>query len=93
MTTEKLVKKVITWVSVIMAIGLLIFACRSCVKAYDSKPFIAHITIREEKSLGGMGTTNDIADIEIDPGYRVRDYIVDYENNKIVINLREAEGD
>ena len=87
MSTEKLVKKVITWVSVIMAIGLLIFACRSCVKAYDSKPFVGHIMIREEKSLGGIGTINDIADIEIDPEYRVRDYVVDYENKQIIINL------
>ncbi len=88
MNTEKLVKIVITWVSVIMIIMVIIFACRSCVKSYDSTPYITHVRIEDDKQFGGFKCDYDeIANIDINEEYKVRDYVVDYENKQIIINL------
>lgn len=88
MKTEKLVKLVIKWVSAIMIIMVIIFACRSCVKSYDSTPYITHVRIENDKQFGGLVCDyNEIADIDIDEEYKVRDYVVDYENKQIIINL------
>lgn len=87
-SVRELVNKLLVWFSIIIALGLIILGIRSCSIYYETAPYTTKINIFENQP-GVFGDDKTVAIIQLNQGYRVIDYSINYEDKKMIINLSD----
>ena len=91
MTTKEIVHAVITGIVLCLIIIFIAYGIASCAKREIESPYTITITVTSQRVFGVWdGDTKTMANIEIGSEYSFMDYQMDYDNNRIIINLKKA---
>jgi len=100
MTTKEIVHATITGIVLCLIIIFIAYGIASCSKKEAESPYTTTITVASERDFFvSDGDRKIMANIEINSEYSFVDYQIDYDNDRIIINLKkentvpvEAEG-
>lgn len=93
MELREIVNKLLIWSLLLIVIVAIICGIYSCTKYETNSPYITGITVYEQREHSIMDSDHqDITHIKIDPEYSFIDYTVDYENERVIINLQKNNG-
>lgn len=90
MTTKEIVHATITGIILSLIIIFGIFGIVSCSMKEAESSYTTTITVASERDFFvSDGDRKIMANIEINKEYTFKDYQIDYENDRIIINLKK----
>ena len=90
MTIKEIVHATITGIVLCLIIIFLIYEIVSCSYKEAESPYTTTITVASERDFFvSDGDRKIMANIEINKEYSFRDYQIDYDNDRIIINLKK----
>ncbi len=93
MTTKEIVHAVITGIVLCLIIIFGAYGIASCSKREAESPYTTTITVTSQRDFVVWDSDyKTIANIEISPAYSFMDYQIDYDNDRIIINLKKENG-
>ena len=92
MTTKELVNTIITGIIFSIIIVFCFFGIVSCSMREEESSYTTTITVASERDFGVWDSDRKtMANIEINSEYSFKDYQIDYDNDRIIINLKKEE--
>ena len=90
MKTQELVNKLLIWSLLLIIIAAMIWGMYSCTKYEMNSPYVTGITVYEQREHSILTSDHqDVANIKVNSDYSFVDYTIDYENEKVIINLQK----
>ena len=92
MTIKELVHTVISGTIICLVVMIIGYGIISCSRREAKSPYITTITVTSQREFGVNRDFKTITNIEIDSEYSFKDYQMDYDNDRIIINLKKENG-
>ena len=90
MTTKEIVHAVITGIVLCLIVIFIAYGIASCSRREAESPYTTTITVTSQRDFFVMdGDTKTMANIEISDEYTFIDYQMDYDNDRLIINLKK----
>ena len=91
MTTKEIVHVTVTGFIISLIIIFIIYGIVSCSQKEAESPYTTTITVTSQRDFNVLDNDiKTIANIEISNEYSFMDYQMDYENDRLIINLKKA---
>lgn len=92
MTTKEIVHATITGTVLCLIVIFIIYEIVSCSYKEAESPYTTTITVTSKRDFFAIDSDSKIiANIEINKEYSFRDYQIDYDNDRIIINLKKVQ--
>lgn len=93
MTTKEIVHSTITGIILSLIFIFIVYEVVSCSYKEAESPYTTTITVVSQRDFFvNDSDKKTMANIEINSEYSFIDYQIDYDNNKIIINLKKEEN-